>query len=229
MHCCAGAIPPGGLRYASPVMRSVRRWLLAPGIAVPVLGAACTGTAAAAPAPTVGAGSLVRGAPLGWGCTVGVVEPPYAITSGYCFSAHPSKRGTPVWGELGDTRPIGTLVYASTTPGTDYAVIRLHAATRTTRTPVAVPPPPGARACKLGRVSGWTCGTLHATPGGGMAFSGGAMAGDGGAGIWYRGHVVALLRGDTPVTTLPLFAHVPGGQAPSTTLLAVSQALRSAR
>ena len=94
------------------------------------------------------------------------------ITAGHCFrdtTDHADAIGRPVWGSYDKRRPIGTLVAASSGPDSthpdrsDWAVIRLYRDVGMkvwSHRALSVPPAPGTKVCKKGRVTGITCGTV---------------------------------------------------------------------
>lgn len=145
----------------------MRRWFLAvvaSGVALSgVLGVAA-GVVRAAPTMTIGPGDMIRLAQVEFGCTAGyIVSGPaggVAFTAGHC--GNPQWRGNPAFGDWRMSAPIGTTVFLSQRVDLDYAAIRLAPGVRAHSFPAAKrAPQPRDRLCKLGRVTGWTCGVVY--------------------------------------------------------------------
>ena len=147
----------------------VRRRLLA--AASPLLALTLSlGAAAevcAAPPVSVASGDMIRLAQVEFGCTIGFLAPGsgVAFTAGHCGS--PSWTGHPAYRDYGLAQPIGTTVFLSQRADLDYAAIRLRREVRPRPSAGALrrDPKVGDRLCKLGRVTGFTCGTVSSVSG----------------------------------------------------------------
>lgn len=163
-----------------PALLSRTAALVVVAVVIAVLGSAVPASAApAAPHPALGQGDTVRLAPVEYGCTVGFNAADargrsVAITAGHCdpqvTSAHPvyPRPAYPGYlpGAVGQlTRSVFRQLCAPGTPHAscpilDYAAIALPGPAR--HTPVAAPGQVRSRVCKLGRITGLTCGHIVA-------------------------------------------------------------------
>lgn len=108
-------------------------------------------------------GQDVRLAQIEWGCTIGFTahDPrgrPIAITAGHC--AGDSYVGGEAYTSAA-AAPIGRTIAATSIQDLDYAVIAL-AHGPVDDTPIGAPGPTGQTVCKVGRMTGRTCGPVVA-------------------------------------------------------------------
>ncbi|WP_138918088.1 trypsin-like peptidase domain-containing protein [Gordonia effusa] len=159
-----------------------------------------TGAAHAGPVAATSAASAVRLAAIEYGCSIGfgghdASGAPVVVTAGHCAAGVPL--GTAAWFDLLPA-PSGRLVAQKSIPGgIDYAAIRLDHGSIVPLTQVTPPPTPGSRVCKVGRVSGKTCGTVTLVTEAAIHVQGMRVVfGDSGGGLYdTAGHVVGITSG----------------------------------
>lgn len=124
-------------------------------------------SAHATPKDAVTAGTMIRISTLPggfeYGCTVGFTGhdrhgQAIAVTAGHCAPDHPS---VPAFFDF-STVPAGTLIAVSPLNGLDFAAVRLQHGISAATSILAAPPRVGTIVCKVGRVSGRTCGPITA-------------------------------------------------------------------
>ncbi len=176
-------------------MRSILFGALA---ATAVSAASLCGVAPAAAAPVyTSAPGMVRLALVDPGCSFGIggrdgTGSDIIVTAGHCAGG--AHLGAPAYFDLRN-RPSGRLVAQEFVPGgLDFAAIRLDRGSRVSTSIVAAPPPPNSRVCKIGRMSGRTCGRVTRVTGSTIHISGMRVVwGDSGGPLFDSGgHVVGV-------------------------------------
>ncbi|MDV6310001.1 trypsin-like peptidase domain-containing protein [Gordonia amicalis] len=189
------ANPQTNVSETTTVRRAViTMWLVLIGAAATLIPAPAHGVPVHAAAP--GAGTVRLGSVMEWGCSYfaagkDATGREVVITAGHCA---PRRLGAAAYF---DNARGGHLVAQHYVPGgLDYAAIRLDRGSRVLPPlPVAHPPRPGATVCKLGRMTGRTCGTVTRVGADTFTVAGMRMLlGDSGSpALNAAGHVVGLV------------------------------------